>query len=382
MPVKKKKTPKQKRQSIDSELLGEEPIIGKDNINADQYDLTNCMNWYAYFYDAKKAQNILKKYVEEYDTSLKDYIPSINRITEDRTPTTAAWLAKIIMNGCPEHLEIRAKEYILKCMNKMQEYYNDNKSSGPEKSVYQLTLEKASEYISFLEEKIDEFVLSGYKKNMNMYSIISEMNMPIKYHTICENHFKRIHKEIKKAYSDIKKGKDTDLAEGYSSYTKEDLEKILKFYKKIIDNMKLIKDNEKKAKAQRSKKKKTSPRKKNVLKFFKYLKHSDEYRLTSEPANKIIGASKVLTFDTKTQVLSLYVAEDEKKGLDIYRTAIKGFSEKFSGFKRVGSRRNALDNCNRANKNQVEKVFHNIPRKLNKCNGRINDRTLIVKVFK
>jgi hypothetical protein len=173
-------------------------------------------------------------------------------------------------------------------------------------------------------------------------------------------------------------GKDTQLAEGYKNYTKTQLKQMVKFAEQVVNdcgNYVQIKKVERKPRA----KKAVSPEK--LTAKFKYLKTFEQFKLVSEPAVKLVGASEAWLYDTKKRKLIHVVGDSHSGTFTIKGTAIVGFDTGSSTQKILRKPAEQIKALMSAGKPAVRKLFKEIKATETQFNGRGNDSTVILKVW-
>ncbi len=134
-------------------------------------------------------------------------------------------------------------------------------------------------------------------------------------------------------------------------------------------------------KARKPRKKKAKPAYKLVA-GVKYQSTNDSHniRLVSINPEDIVGAKKLVTFNTKTRQLAIYYAEDEVKGLMVKGSTVKEFSDK-SGAKTIRKPKEQLPLFLKAPKVKTDKIFAAINSVQKSVTGRINKDTILLKSF-
>ena len=111
----------------------------------------------------------------------------------------------------------------------------------------------------------------------------------------------------------------------------------------------------------------------------KYEKSNDEFKLTSIKPQDIIGASKLIVFNTKYRQLSIYYAKD-LSGLNVKGSTLQNFSEDKSETRRLRKPHAMLQESVKGIR-AFNKAWGTLKTKATKPTGRINDKTIILKVF-
>ncbi len=113
----------------------------------------------------------------------------------------------------------------------------------------------------------------------------------------------------------------------------------------------------------------------------KYEKKNEEFKLTSVSPTDIIGASKLIVFNTKYRELTIYTTLDPA-GFIIKGTTIQNFSKDSSKSKKVRKPENILPVVKTSGIREINKHFTDLNTKSKTPTGRLNSNTIIMKVLK
>jgi hypothetical protein len=173
-------------------------------------------------------------------------------------------------------------------------------------------------------------------------------------------------------------GKDAQLVEGYSHFSKIQLRNIVKFCETVINDCTSyvqIKKVERKPRA----KKAVSPEK--VTRKFKFMKEFDELKLKSEPVTKLVGASEAWLYDTAKRKLIHVMADAHVGTFTIKGSAIIGFDTLTTVQKTLRKPAEQLKAITSVGKPAARKAFTDIKATEVKFNGRGNDNLVILKAW-
>jgi hypothetical protein len=112
----------------------------------------------------------------------------------------------------------------------------------------------------------------------------------------------------------------------------------------------------------------------------KFMQSSAEYGITSVSSLNIPGSQRVYVFNTKNRVLSCYTAASAN-GIEVKGSGFKNFSETDSFSIRLRKPNDILPSILAKTEKQIAKVTDTIKGKKNIPNGRINDQTVILRIF-
>lgn len=391
--TKKKKVehkPVPQRKSNAARVL-EEKHIGVETTNwvdvptelVDMKVYTN-LRIYNYFYDHKDAFKWAEEWVKKNrGKDLVDFKAS----EEWRVNTTLGGLCKMHTAGAPFNEKrmawINAGIDAAVNAGKANRQAEALISKKPVKTSADTLAEKIHDFIAEVEAVVDDyndpktFVDGG---NYSVYNELKKINAPKPLAQKVYDYYKPLYDEI----DELITKKTPDLIEGYkhlkSAKEKKDY---LSFIKTILDDCQKFMNAATAAKVRAPRQpraKKKVPIEKIVAKV-KYQKESAEYKLTSvDPAN-IVGASEVYLFNTKYRHLIQLVAASAD-GFGIKGTTITNLREESCLRKTLRKPEDILTEIGKTTKARVNRVFIDIKTKSAPANGRINEETIILKVFK
>jgi len=331
------------KNSLEYKYYGAEPS---------EYSL-DALNWYAAFSNKKDHVDFIKTYIKTNKLKLEmpDYIPASIAVIAHFINTKRA---------IPEEQKAKLDKFIseLKPEIKTKIVEEDN---APKKSVLDYVKDQAINYCSILDGEIDALI-DDFSHKFDIKSFSANIKAP---------QAKIIKQFYEKQYNDTLID-DEFTKEGYSYMSKKEFKIYQNFLKDIISNMEIRMIKPKSA----PRKKKETPAYKKVQNL-KYLDSSKTFNIASEQPVKIIKSDMLLTFDTKTCVLSVYFAE--KGGFDVKGTTLQNVSEK-SFKKKLRRPEEFLKNINKT-KLQLLRLIEDIKTKPSKASPRINDRTVLLRLF-
>lgn len=170
---------------------------------------------------------------------------------------------------------------------------------------------------------------------------------------------------------------DEQLKEGYSFFKKSVLRRYQEWLRSLVDAFRQVK----KAAPPIRRAKRRKPPLERISKM-RWKKEDTELQIQSIHPSRIIGASKVVLFNTKTRVVSLLEAETID-GLDVNGTSIRGVDTKISKCKKVRKPKQFLASVKgdigiRAFKN----AFDALKTEEKEASVRTNEETIILIVYK
>lgn len=339
---------------------------------------------YNYFYDYKDAFKWAEDWVKKNRTAeLADF----KAAEEWRVNTAIGGLCKMLTMGA-----VFSEKRMAWLNGKLQEVINAGKSNrsieaslktAPVKSAADILSDKTREFIAEVESVIDlyhdpKIWLDG--ENYSVYNELKKINAPKPLVQKVYDYYKPLFDEAE----ELVVKKTPDLIEGFKHLkTAKDKKDYMLFIKNIIDDCQKFMNASTAAKVRavrQPRAKKKIPVEKLVAKV-KYQKESSEYKLTSvDPAN-IVGATEVYLFNTKYRQLVQLVAASVD-GFSIRGTTIINLREEACLRKTLRKPEDVLTEIGKTTKARVNKVFLDLKTKSAAANGRLNEETIILKVFK
>jgi len=389
----KKKKPELKavpqRKSSASHLL-EEKHIGSEvtnwvTVKDEDMDtaIYQTLRNYGYFYDHKEAFGWAEAWVKK--NMLASELADFKHSEDWRVNTTLGGLCKMHMAGArlEEKYMKRIKDGIKNAIDAGRANRERQTGSKLVKTSAEILSYKISDFIADVEGVIDEYHDTTTVFDAENYSVFNELkkiNAPKPLAQKVYDYYKPLHDEVE----ELIVTKNADLVEGYKHLkTAKDKKDYLAFVKNIIDDCEKFMNASTAAKVRavrQPRAKKKIPVEKLVARV-KYQKDSGEYKLTSvDPAN-LIGATEVYLFNTKYRHLIQLIAASAD-GFSIKGTTITNIREDAGLKKTLRKPEDILTEIGKTTKARVNKVFTEIATKSAPANGRLNEETIILKVYK
>ena len=357
-----KKNPARKTKSenylVNLKYLGEEPM----NVPNSTVALLKAFNWY----NTMAERDDARQYLKDYFKSDKNMVKTIDRILDNRLPSTCAWLCRIASNQNrelePDDLT-RVNSAIKKALDANDEVKEDKvKAVAVKPSIQDRVRERVQDIIGDVEELIDK----GEK--FNMYEWLQKNEIPAMHANKIADYYQPLMDE----YFNVLNGDK----EGYESYTKKQMLEKQQIISDLLDSCRRFAGNVKKARAPRKKK---APTTEKLLKNFTYLKAYNEYKLQSIDPATIIGAQELWTFDTKYNKLTVFRARGPA-GLTVKRTAIDGYDVDNTVSKRIGRKtEETLKKVLSGGKIILRKLMDDITSDHITLSDRINNNIVLIK---
>ena len=337
----------------------------------------HCMNaFWHYEKEGVISKDDLKPYVDQYlknnnySSDDKTRFFSAPEWRRSATLYSSIYLSLQVKNETAENwIKIKVKEAIDAGEIK-QEVKIEKQEEKPKPSIQEIMKEHLSDIIGEINGMEDEML----EKSPDFLSWFRQKNIAKIHLDSIELYFRKHAQEI----YDYAEGKDEQLKEAYSYLNKSKLKKTVAWYETLfrdIDLYRKVKIANRKVRVRKPK----SPTK--LVAKLKHLRYSEDYKLTSINAEKIIGAQTLYVFNVKTRKLFIYNASPLDRELTVKGSSILGFDIKESYGKTLRKPEEQLKELMDSGKVQNRKLIAAIKAKQTIPNGRINKDCLLLKVF-
>ena len=170
---------------------------------------------------------------------------------------------------------------------------------------------------------------------------------------------------------------DPDLVQGYSYLTAKQLKVRVDVLNDMLDDLNKFKHS---AKAERAPREKKLPSAMKQVEKLQYCKQDNDFKITSVNPIRIVGAYRLLAFNSKTRILYDYYAES-KTGLLIKGTTLKQVDVILSKCIRLRKPEDVLPMILNGTAKQIDNAWKKLTTKEAKPNGRINEDMVLIRVF-
>jgi len=351
---------------VNKKHLGDEPVFTKA---LTQLDYMTALNWYNYMCTNTEAKEYIITYLK--NLGRVEEAKKFKSVPDSLVPTTVAWICRLLSKGYK--LPTDTKEYINSRINDSYKYIKETEeedSIKPTLSIQERMRERTHDILGEIEGMIDDYINNNVE--FSLYTWLQSNNIPAAYATSIISKLSPVLDELLEAYD----GQDPQLKEGYRSYKKSEIKKLIDFYNTMCEDA---------AKYANVTKKTRSPRKPRVqsvekkLKSFKYQKEDNTFKIASVNPEKIIGAQELWTFNTKYKTLSVFRALD-RGGLDVKGASIVKFDEASSFTLRTGRKpeevvKKVLDGGKILLRKLDQELKHNAT-----LQSRISESTILLRV--
>ena len=178
-------------------------------------------------------------------------------------------------------------------------------------------------------------------------------------------------------YEDAYHKRCEDAVEGYAHLKRPELNRRIKACQDMLADCDRIRSAAKATRATRVKQPKAAD--KQVAKV-QYKKEDTEFKLVSIPPIKIVGGTRLYTFNTKTRALTEYITQDVK-GFEISGTSIKNIDKVNSRTVKLRKPDAFLPIVLGKTPNQIDKEWKTLTTKTSIPNGRVGSDTILLRVL-
>ncbi len=365
----------------DEKYLGSEPDLRGDVTDA---QVIQAYNWYNYFYDSDQAKDWIIEYLKEFHKTEKELIKNVNRVNSNLCRTTG-WNCRILLLGgsLPVKIEQRNFERIRTLAAGSSGSAGTSDAAEAEEgikkeevkpviSIQERVTNRANDLIADLEVHLDNYYRDGTQFKASDWLSLHDVKPAIAQRIA--DYYKPLYSELFDALS----GKEPELREAYSHYTKPKLKAYVEFVKSIVSAAETRAIVVKAARKPRKKKEKPAS---VVVSKLKFKEKDDTYNVVSIDPKQIVGANQLWVFNTKYRTLAVYNAMGPA-GLNVKGSTLTGWDEKTSTVKTLRKPTEQLNKLKDGGKVVLRKFMDDIKCKPKNATGRINKETVLVRIIK
>ena len=390
-----------KIKAVDARYTGEEPIWDDwQNWSPEKYwkEYTRSFTFYNYYCNAKDTKPAVIEWMQSHGYT-KEEIRAIKSAPDYSPGTTTGTLCTCMNRGMPPlhpnlqgyvdslnplHGPIRSDEVFVReqiaaaiansiRLNPSNDLPTTNTTVAISPMV-RLQKKCLSTMIMDLDLLMDEWCKSGdVVRIIPVFSAMKDHGLPAASCSQVESYLAKIHTEMSAALL----GADPYFVENYSYLTKKQLTARVEALASMINDLGKFKNSAKAARAPREKKPTSTA--KQIAKI-QYMKHSEEFKITSINPVRIVGAQRLLAFNTKTRMLFDYKSA-VAAGLAIKGTTLQNLDEATCRCIRLRKPEEFLQIALNSTANQFEKAWTKLTTKEGKPNGRINSDTILLRAI-
>ena len=226
-----------------------------------------------------------------------------------------------------------------------------------------------------LEGLLDQTIENADVKDISfdLYRKMREYELPSKSKTFVWNWLTKHYNELRAAYDKT----DEDLVEGYSHLTRPQINQRIRLFEKLYKDLDMFSNSQKSKKTPRKKK---TPSVDKQLAKLQYQKENVDYKIQSVSPSKVVGANRVLTFNTKTRLFTEYVSSSGD-GFAIKGTTLQNVDENSSRSTKLRKPEEFLPIVLKGSDSKYKKAFDALTTKVTVPKNRINGDTILLRTF-
>jgi hypothetical protein len=339
--------------------------------------MSSAFSWYNYFYGKKDAREMLVAYLEH--NGRKADVRALKGVPDSAVRLTTAWLCRMSMVGLEltDTEQVRLEGYIQEILKAREpEVVVEEVVAVAKPNIQDRLREKVSECAGELDGMFDEFVVNGAKMSADYkpISVIRGLNVAPQMISDIANLWK--HKLAE--FETVIEGKDAQLAEGYSNFSKIKMRNVVKFCEAVINDCGAyvqIKKVERKPR-----KVKSVPPEKRAAKF-KVMMEFAELKLKGLPAASLVDKAEAWLYDTKKRKLIHLVADSHTQAFTVKSNSIIGFSTVETQQKTVRKPADVVKAVQAAGKPAARKIYKDLTTTETPFNGRGTENLIILKAW-
>jgi hypothetical protein len=363
--------------NADTKYMGDEPLWREQPAENRITAFSRAFNWYNYFYGKKDAKDMIATYLDMHDRVRE--AKAIRALPDSQIRLTTGWLCRMACMGLQldEHEQIKLDNLLtellaIKDVPKVEVEEEVDRPARP--SIQDHLREKVSECAGEIEGLFDEFVTNGAKMSADFkpIAIIRGRNVAPQLISLLADPWKQRLAEFEAVID----GKDGQLVEAYSNFSKIQLRNIVKFCEAVINDCGAyvqIKKVERKPR-----KVKAVPPEKRAAKF-KHLMEFAELKLKGVPAANLVDKSEAWLYDTKKRKLIHLVADSHTQAFTVKSNSIIGFSTVDTVQKTVRKPQDVVKAMQAAGKPAARKIFKELTTTETAWNARGTENLVILK---
>jgi hypothetical protein len=343
-----------------------------------QGELIGAFTWYNYHYGKKDAKELVIDWLTRNDRTAD--ARAFARVPETVIKGQLGWLCR--MNNMGLELIAREREFIetsiaehLQAQSAVRQLDSVATEEAPRMTIQDRLREKAYEIAGEIEGMYDEMIVSGAKMTADYkpMAVMRGMNISPQMIGIISDHWQHRLGELEL----VQAGKDSQLIEGYSNFTKLQIKNLVKFCEQVVADCASYVQIKKTERAPRKKKPVSAER---LTQKFRYLREFDELKLKSEPVTKLVGASEAWFYDTKKRKLIYVMADTHVGTMTVKGTSLLGFDTTNSVQKTLRKPAEQIKSLMTGGVASARKFFKEIRATEIKYNGRSNENLVLLRI--
>lgn len=364
-------------------IYGREPILNLSD-HPDAASRENAINSAINWYSNNSSKKELKKYTVEYAKKNSYSAEQIEKLENEPFSSfefsVVGGLCRISNRGFP--LTDNLTKFVVDNIAPIFQRKRTREVSTedrPKVSVQDRIVNQVKEYLSELERYVDSYlenlVNSNSEKMKDLAEWIREKDVKAQQSKMIADWYRPKIEQIQSAING-----DPIMREGYCFLSMPKLKRYGEFFRNLVN---IFDENSKITKAVRKPraKKKKSPEK-QVAK----LKYQKDYsigskKLTSIDPRDIIGASKLVVYNTKYNKITVYEKSSLVDGFSVKGCTLIGYDEKKSSSKKVRKPESFDFTKFLGGTRAVNNAYKDISTKESTPNGRFNENVILLQAI-
>lgn len=371
--------------ATDERYTGSEPVWdGWQSWSTEKFknERNRAFNFYNYYLSAKDSKPKILEWMEADGYSKQD-ISAVRRAPDYLPGMTVGTLCISMLRGMPSrHPEMDYAPDDIFVRNAIEKTIEEGKRTADPTEVAK---EPAISPMVFLKDKVnrtiimeldillDRWSMDNEASPIDIYARMQEYKLPAAACSLVERWLSRYRDEAVAAADKS----DPYLVECYRFMTAAQLKKRIAAFDSMLADLDRFRHAAKATRAPREKKPVSATKQISSL---KYCKENAEFKVASINPVRIVGAYRLLAFNTKYRMLIDYVAQNEK-GLSIKGTTLQNVDELSTRAIRLRKPDEFLPIVLNNTSKQIEKAWSNLTTKESKPKPRINAEVVLLRVF-
>ena len=344
-----------------------------------QSALMRAFGWYGYHYDKKTVKQLVLDWMLEHDPMQHR---AFARVPESALPNTLGWLCRMNQRGLEltereaTHITDTIRQHAEASSAVKQVVADTADAEQPRVTIQDRLRAKAEEIVAELEGLYDDVIQNDGRMTADHrpIAVIRGMNLPAQMVSMVRDIWSARLEELQAVQS----GKDGDLVEGYTNFTKLQVRNLVKLAEQVLADcasyvqIKRVEKRPRKIKA-------VSPE--HRARRFRHLTEFAELKLTGLPAAKLIDCSEAWLYDVKKRKLIHLVADTHIGSITIKNNMLLGLGEADSQQKTLRRPADTLKALSAASKPNARRLFKDIKTTETAFNGRGTENLMILRVW-
>lgn len=370
-----------KGNEYETTVFGKEPLW-TDCATLDEMQMScrvgRAVNWYNYFCSEEDYKDFVVEYCKNDERITKELLVKIKGMDKYNPlfrSLGSICRIKTLGGRVGSKDELYFNNHYSRLLSLAeQEKVTQEPTIVPRPSVQVHIQNKICDTIGELESKIDEFITtSDYKQFMKSFNVEAWINNNRLKSYECQaihDHYSYVIKEKQEALE----GKDPQLIEAYDYLGKVKLKKFVELLSIIVD----VTGQYALQKRQRKPRKKKKKSAEKLVKSLKYQREDKDLGLTSVDPRDIIGANKLVVYNTKYSKVCIFESES-LDGFSIKGTTVQNVSK---GVCKIVRKPKDFFKSITGGIRSINNHYEGLKTKEVEATPRINENTIIVKAFK